>query len=336
MALPTLTKTWEYDVNIGAITTNAEVLFQIKNRLVGGGATAWTTPWTVVSSSDSSTADNTDRWINSGDVVFHNPGSAHSWIVLQNDAISTGFQIVLEAIRNPGGGQDAWDMRISEAVGFTGGTTTNRPTASDEIDPVEGSGIMLLVNSNNLATEPANMHFWMSDDGEVTRWAIYSAGTLVHFVDIQKPQNTSPGWTIPWVATLAVQYYNSGSDTAQCTYAKLMRDVPPGRVYSRAGGLESVLYYTSEAYGNDSTNDRVIGRVQNYTHDLDDCFPMLPIGLFSETVGSRGRLGELVDMWWGAEIVTGGSHYPADATRQFVQLDDLIVPWNGGSQIITV
>ena len=337
MALPTPDKTWEYNVNLAAITTTAEVLFQIKNNLVGDGGTVFSSPWTVVSSSDSVTADNTDRWLDSGDVVHHNAGSAHSWIVLQNNAISTGFQIMLEATRNPGGGSDAMYLQVSEAVGFTGGTTTNRPTATDTVTPVEGGSpsSLLVANSNNLATEPARLHVMMSSDGEVTRWFLFSAGTMVHFVDIQKPKNAASGWAIPWVATVAIQYYNSGADTPQATYAKLMRDIPPGRVYSRAGGLESTLYYTGEGFGDTTTTNDPIGIQQNFQSELEasPCFPILPIGLFSETIGSRGRIGELVDMWWGAVVVATGDHYPADASRTFVQLDDLVSPWNGGAQI---
>ena len=81
--MPTPIRTWTCDQNnvpadqtsVGAQTK--EALLTFKNALKTAG-------WTVAQSSDSSTADTSDNWSATSDIVFGT--SAHSWIVLKSPA----------------------------------------------------------------------------------------------------------------------------------------------------------------------------------------------------------------------------------------------------------
>ena len=93
MGLPTKVKTWRFNTNRTKTTASnlvyhQQLILDIKNALIGDGN--WDTEptgiWTVDHSCDGVTAgtpgDGVDRWIDTGDIIAHNPGNNHSWMVL--------------------------------------------------------------------------------------------------------------------------------------------------------------------------------------------------------------------------------------------------------------
>lgn len=323
MPLPVLQKSWQYNVNQAPISSHSDLLYKIKNSMVSFSSN----PWTVVSSSNSSVANTNDNWTGSGSVVFQNNGSAHSWIVLKQVGIATNFQVLIVARRNPGGGSDVMFVLYSMNAGFTGGTTTARPTATDE-QAFDSDNASLVANSANLASTPARLHVMQSTDGQCTRVFIYVNSIPQTMLLFDKPRNPVSGWTIPHVAMYAVQQYNSGASVAQVTYAKL--NDAADRVKSRVGTTNFNMFLTSEG-----CITSMIGEQQTFVSDLDSsAYPMLPMGLFSTTSGARGRHGELFDIYWGSTIINEGDHYPGDSSKQFVQFGDIIHPWNGSTILI--
>ena len=331
MTLPTNEKTWEFDVNHVAITTITELMFQMKNKLIGAGAFAFSNPPTVKSSSNASVATAADNWSSSSDVTFFNPPTAHSWIVFSCPNIATGLEVCWDCVQNPGGNQVGWNVYYSDAAGFTGGTTTARPTAADELIGHVGGSLAELDGFSTITTVPARLHVAQASDGTIARIWAYTAGVMLGFWELAKPKNTATNWTTPWVGNNSWYKYNSGANAAQMTYTKLALNSTKF-LWTYAGGLDSSIRYTGEAVGISNT-EVFIGLTQNYTDDLEpgDCFPILPIGIFSETVGSRGRIGEVVDMWWVSSVLSTGDHFPSDATLTHVVLDDVMIPWAGVS-----
>ena len=325
MALPTLIKTFIFSENNtisvgGRFDGYGELMFQLKTFLTTGA-----NPWVVVSSSDGFNVG-VDLWVNALACNVHeNPGSPHSWIVLQNDAIAVGFQICIDLDKNGGGQETVMRLYVSEAVGFTGGTTSNKPTAADEIDCKE-TGSAEWCDAENLFEFPAQLHMQRSDDGEITRWWIFVNGSLAKLVSFEKPKDAVPGWTIPWVGVVPGVTYAQTNYFP--TYGQL-NDIKTQTV-CRANGVETRLFLTSEG-----AISSMLGQLQTSGNDLDSgAFPFFPIGLFSDTAGSRGRLGTLTDIWWGSTFPGTADHYPGDSSRQFVQIHDLILPWSGGSAML--
>lgn len=331
MALPTLTKTWEFDVNHAPISSITELMFQMKNKLIGNGAFAFTTPPTVKSSSNASVADNTDNWASASDVTFQEPPGAFSWIVFDCSAVQPGLEMAWFCEDNPGGGAVQWEVFMSDAAGFTGGTTTARPTAADQINTFSGGSPSELDGSSTLGSAPARLHVAQSSDGQILRIWAYTANVTLGFWELARPKNTASLWVQPWVHNNSWYKYNSGGNAAQMTYGKLALNTTY-YLKTYAGGLDSRVKYTGEAFAT-ATAEVFIGLQQGHTEDLepDDCFPILPMGIYSQIVGSRGRIGEVVDMWWAASILDDGSHIPSDASLQFVVVNDVIIPWAGVS-----
>ena len=327
MALPTLQKTWIHSVNTTIATGSSpagygETMFAWKVFLTTG-----LSPWVVVASSDGSAFGASDLWINAAACTTHGtPGSAHCWIVLQNDAIATGFQMCVDLDDNGGGGNTIMAITISEAAGFTGGTLTNRPTAADEVVPFVVANSEQWTGALDLTVNPGQLHMQRSDDGEITRWWIYVNGTLQGFASIEKPADAVPGWAIPWIAVVPIDRYASANYVPSYTYLNDGKDV----CASRAKGSRTGHYLSSEG-----VISSMLGQLMTFGGDLDSGnFPMFPIGIWCDEAPARGRLGRLTDLWWGSTAANDGDHYPGDASRQFAQVGDLIVPWPGGGPML--
>lgn len=334
MALPTLSKTWQYAVNQHQVLGNSSnpgycsyVLYDLKESLIGFSSS----PWTVVSSSDGTPGGTGpgDNWANGADAIHYDGGTTPgAWIVLKQTGIAPNFQMLIRPVNNSGGNQSVVEVYISENAGFTGGDYQGtRPTATDEVETWAhpNTGQAEWTDRIALDTTPGWLHVQQSSDGEITRWWLYIAGVCHTFFNIEKPRDAMPGWTIPWICSAVVDEY-SGTDYRP-TYGHL-NDLNE-LTTSRAGGTLTWLYYTSEF-----CVDSMLGQRQTSSADLDGgSWPLFPIGLFSNYAGRVGRLGALTDIWWGATAVADGDYYPADLTRQFVQIEDLIVPWNGSTMM---
>lgn len=320
MALPALSKTWQFDVNAAAASgVNAHWL-RVKQSMTGFG----TLPWTVVGSSNGVAAsttfpmDGVDRWTAVGDVVIANSPSAHSWIVLKQTGISAtgqGFQVLIEPRAS-----SQITVVISPSAGFGSlatGSTTTRPTATDEY-VIASSALSLGQLGVGLVSR---VHCIQSTDGQATRIFAFHNGFCLMAWAFDKPKNPVSGWNnLPWFALCA----NTGSAvTDVASYAFFNALNSSG--FAKQGSTPFNLYLTVEGF-----NSLTMGAGITFSNDLDGgSYPMCPIGLASTTVGARGRHGEVFDMWFGSTIVPSGDNYPGDASKQFVQINNLIIPWNG-------
>src|SRR4051812_33626557 len=106
MSLPTLAKSWQYNVNqaynaTGSfLTNNRNLLLGIKNSFIGFAQN----PWQVRGSSNSVSASllavgaagpGTDLWASTSNLVWASVGSAHSWIVLRQSQIASAFEVLI-------------------------------------------------------------------------------------------------------------------------------------------------------------------------------------------------------------------------------------------------
>lgn len=152
-------RTWYDDANIdityetSQLYTAKKVLWMLKAVLKGdergdhgaSGAAPSEAIWTCAGSGDGEGGagmDATDRWVTPDAIKFNNPGpSGHSWIVLQSPVdiggVSNGtYQLLIDC------GSDAYEtvgLYLSK-TGFTGGSLTARPTATDEVTINDNTG----------------------------------------------------------------------------------------------------------------------------------------------------------------------------------------------------
>jgi hypothetical protein len=330
MALPVLDKTWQHDINQSiTYTTNLgtaqALMFAIKESLTGFG----TLPWTVVSSSNATTASAADNWASSADLTwtYSGSGAARSWIVLKQTGIAANFQICIHLFRNSTNSNvhQHLEVVVSHNSGFTGGTTTARPTAADEVIVADFSiattGLWGVTNGVG-----HRLHVMQSTDGQCTRIVINqnNDGDPTCFMIFDKPKNPVTGWTQPWVAAVI-----GTTTTSVCTHAQV--NALSSRVFS-VGASTMNLYLSAEGI-----IDATITETQTVANSLDGSWPMAPIGLYSATASNVGRHGELFDLWFGSTARTNGDQYPSSGTLyQFTQFDEIIFPWDSTNAVAVV
>jgi hypothetical protein len=322
MALPALDKTWQYNVN-NRITSSGNggndkksVLLAIKNALKAFASN----PWTVAGSSNASAAgmDAVDRWASIANMTgVTSAGSPHSWIVFNQVGVG---QICWDMVgSNP---TDFLNMTVVWSRGslFTGGTTTNRPTATDSITLLNG-GTWL----NGQTTSYEHLwHLWHSTDGHSTRIHVRSLGTILApgcFARFERPKSPLAQWTTPaiigWNGTASSFLSSTWSSTAS-----LKGNKPGGgemNLFTTCEGWSSALGPTRLALPNDFTTE----------------YEIFPLALACEEVGARGRHGEQFDLWYVTSSLVDGDTMPADASKQFVVVGDILLPWNNTTMLLS-
>jgi hypothetical protein len=307
--LPTPNKIYqisqEYITGASSSQTGQKYNIGFKNKLCSVASN----PWTVVRScakvggtGGTWTVDSSDLWTSYDEVYID--GSNKPWVVLKQSAIAPNFQVLIYVY-----GATTWDVYVSESAGFTGGTSTTRPTATDEVQ------ICTNMESGTSGYNDVHQFVWVSTDGEVTFLVSYHGGRTYMYTTIQKPKNPISQWTLPWVVTVmggsnSTPHYFIADNLSDLTnYTKTTR----GR-----------LLYTHEWMNG------VMG--QNVLTTPDDVnagvpFNLYPIAVWSDTQGFRGRKAELYDVWW--TVGNDESSMPDDLTRQFIVCDNLAFPWDG-------
>lgn len=288
------------------LTTNRALVLWLKTALVGFA----TSPWTVVSSSNGVTAGAGDSWTTEADLVWANPGTAHSWICLAHPA---GFQVVFDLSTEAGhAAGSSRRFYVSPSAGFSGGSITACPTAADAYG--YAVGYWSAAQQNNVRTV---WHVSHSSAGTriVAHYNNAHAATYV----FDSLADTVAGLSSPTVLLATIL-------AGQQAYSFLGSDF----VYHRQGAITYQGRLTSEGIRSQDLAEYLGG----YPNDIDNTWPLYPLGFASNTAGVRGRHGRLVDLWLGSSAIAEGSMYPGDGSRQFAQFSGFVFPWNGTLPII--
>ena len=330
MALPSVTKTYQYNVSntIAAAVTDTEnyqrVLLGIKNALIGFA----TLPWTVVGSSNSVAAgmDAVDRWSAYTNLVWNTGAAARSWIVLKNTGLAANFQMLLCLTSNAASTEQNMDIVVSPAIGFSGSSVTARPTAADEIVIHNGATPVSWIGGFATTGFTTIHHVMKSTDGKVTRWFVCNSGNVVSMFSIEEAADAVTGWTTP-VVTTSIPSTSTTVDHPAFTNLNDLNTASAGYLSTTS----IPLYWTSEGFIA-GMNGEQLNVVPN---EISGEWPLSPIGLACTTAGKRGRHGRLYDIWWCTTSQLNGATYPNDATRVFAVFGDIVVPWNGTVPVIT-
>lgn len=313
MPLPTITKTWQHNVNQALATTSNVVndakaaLYAIKNSLVSFGSA----PWTVVRSSNSTSAGASDYWSSASSVVFATAGNAHSWIILQQTGITGGgpTQLLLDCgYTGPG-----LRLAVSPSGVYAGGTTTASPTATDNMDLITaGVTYWCPASAVNMV-----LNVSMTSTGSSTRFWLLSSGSRWLWTTIDTLDECS--------LNCRMSAFGKGNTLI---YADMFSNAWWGCVNN--SGTPIWNYTATQVYN----NVMVVGANSGAASNITSAYPMTPLSLYSETANYRGRFGRIPDMWFGSTALANGSAFPASASRTHAQFGPLVVPWNGTVPVI--
>jgi len=325
--LPNVSKIWQLDVNIVAATggttlaNDQNTFFAIKNSLVSFSSN----PWIVISSSDSVTADSSDNWTVSTDLIWS--FGNHSWIVLEKP--TTGSQLLLSLDRST---SSTFVASWSPGGLYTGGSISVDPTATDQVTISSFSQW-----NGGLTSYSSWVHVWHSSDGARTRIVVSndSANTLRLFWILDEIEDPFPdNWNNPEVVMIYTSTTNA-IDRDILSNSPVNSTVAKG--YDGTSSFDVYVYsqgYSSAGAGFDNWFlERPAGTVGNELQSSPG-FPISPIGVLSDTTGTRGIHGVLTDLWFGHEDRANGSTYPNSTTNKLLaQAAEVIFPWTGDDEI---
>ena len=354
----THTRTWQFQLNqVVNVSTNTGLNPAVNDRalmigLVGSmlGRGSWVDKdnlpsasagnWVVTSSCDGAggaTFGNNDG-INYWDVagvltpsklVWANPASNHSWIVLQQTGIAPLLEVLID-LRVGGSSTSATiivsDAGFGAANGGVNGTATAAPTA------VAGSFQSLITTTDwgGGGALAAVWHAQKTTNGSAYRFFIMRSAACVGFYQFEIPDPVVNGWTSPWIAhAIGQQTVTEQVNPTRLNGANTYSRTPGGTIFASS--------YTQPGSQSDTNMITFGGSGQGATPlELDDTDPIHPIGLYSATVNARNTNGKIVDLYWGNQpgitfLPLAAQTLPAGGPIQWARLGTLWVPWAAGN-----
>jgi hypothetical protein len=280
---PVFAKTWltpsvtVLPLQASATLQNAAGIIACKNALK-----ALTNPVTVIGSSNavSFNMSGTDTWATTADIVAATSGNI-SWIVLQHPS---GLHICISF--NQANNQSA--TIVYSQVGFTGGSLTARPTATDEFGL--GSAETWFLGNNVGRCRLLVLH---STDGKTTYLFILYHGIILSMWMLGEAQPTHGSWSPALVAVI------NGSNSLNSTNLNDgQRWKANDRVSSYMASGHAFLR-TLRPYGGG-----VVGELSNmdqkalYRESMTGKWPHWTIGLTCINSPRRApKHGNLTDLW---------------------------------------
>jgi hypothetical protein len=305
MTAITFDKTWAVDEyltsDVGVVAENVkEVLYHIKRMMCLHG-------WTVVASSNGTTADTNDNWNSRTDIVGATAGTAHSWIVLQNTAIAATFQVCFDMA-------SATISSMSSAVSYSGAfsnftSTLNRPTATDEAVILSVAQWHVNVDTQYAVT------MYYSSDNKCNRIyfcpvGYHSSSAYQTFFIFDSPKDPASWWDEPWIA---------GVKFLAPTYINLNSSSSNSKLYTRINGTRCDLAWASWGTTSGAYGSLTSGLGQDY----NGAYVLSPIPIISITAARPGIIGLVYDLYWVGNGLATASYIPTatGAKRLFTYRD---------------
>jgi hypothetical protein len=346
MAMPTKEKTWNsFDVG-NVVNTMAQatdmkaVLLGLKTAMVAAG-------WTVSLSSNATSSGADDYWDTTTDLNWGTTG-ARSWIVLRNpDFFGAGahFELLLECRWASSSYPMNLGVKYSPTGDYAGGNTTTLPTATTGVELVTiPTGTADDGNFLQGSTMRRAWHFACSSDRQCTRFFVTQRlGEVIHVTTFFAIEHMkAPVAGLADADQFVVLWFSDESVTGTSTKTLVTQWNAAARAKSYVAGSGAVTYYLTGEFCNGAL---VRDQIRAANPDDGDSWPLFPIGLVTITnVGyAYGRNGELFDMWWApamnTELATSpkntGTTFPNDGSCTFIQLGDLVFPWDGSEPVLT-
>jgi hypothetical protein len=348
MPAPSIINTWRFNVSQSISGANSSafrqsLLLAIVNSLLGAGS--WTDaagvassvsgPWDVVSSSDSVVADASNRWDSSTDLVWAAEGVAHSWIVLRNpNFFGTSNPLYMLINCNPGSTINATLMMSFSRAGYTGGSITARPTATDEhiVRPVAGTVTTAgwQGDDNNSASSVAcRLHVMMTDDGRKFKIAMTRASVCIAYWDLFDIDQDEAGWSEPYAFIIHSEDFAPAAEVEVITYTNVGSDATFNYYAREQGGIgdfriEHMIPYSS---GGALVANSIMGSALN---GFNGRWMPLPIVLRGIAPAATAPLVVVPDSWWARAAESTGSPMrdPLLNENRYMQFGSYITPWN--------
>ncbi len=290
---PVLQKTWRkdslslpMDVSLSQKETNSWALWAIKELMCTGndGSKGGPGSWSVIGSCNKSEQgmDAVDRWVDYKDVI--GTSGSHSWIVLRQTALGAGSGLeVCFDFTDDSSYYDELTIVYSWSAGFSGGSTSTRPTATDE-NEVCNRSTTWIGGTNSWSNYQINRI--MSTDGEITRVFGLVDAAPRGCLCLEKMANPAAWLDENFIAVTQANEIAASEVSWGTGYYKC-----------RINGVNCNALLTSPGYwsGTHYSFFGSVGRAK--VPDEFGNWPMFNTSAISVSQPNEGRIGDMVDMF---------------------------------------
>jgi hypothetical protein len=274
-----------------SVTDSAQqVAFRLKDFLVSGStaATKYTVLWTSSGGTGpTNSADHTDRitsaatWTPQASIA----AASQAWYVLTG---GLGEQIL---ITNQGGSTDIFRISFSPGGLFVlAGTTNQQPTATDEQVIFSATTIV-----NSAASTDRILHIWARNDAKGFRFLVYRAGVPVSaaiFIEEFVSSVSAPAVLSPAVCGGII---GNQILPSQAFLAPIPNQIfVAARTSVASTGFNASCGFCGEA---GVGGFPAFSTYTTLTELQSNAFAPYPFSLHTTTTGTKGRVGNLIDMW---------------------------------------
>ena len=330
-ATPTIVKNWQYGTIANALTSSDLgnqvdlILQRTANRISLGHLVAGSGNGT------SGAMDGVNRWASVSDFPASNNGV---WQVIEQPG--TSAQDLMHYFN---GGQNIWTWYHSPSGGFTGGSSSARPTAPDESVLYDNT----FFGRGDAGSDPQFvLNWWCSSDLTCYRESYWCGNFAIGDVDFSAIDDPPDGWATPnygmvdkdgfWVTS------GFGGSLRIGRWDNYTYIPSTGHGLFKSWGAHGQLNMmtTVEASGYGSLQALPTTALTAKETSSNKYRPPFQPGLYEIfTNADGGWKGRIFDMWWVADsqdsgaVFASGSTAPLTGPVEFVIIGDKMLPWSG-------
>lgn len=285
-------------------------------------------PGQVVLGSNNGTTgarDGVDRWLTTANIV------STSWFLFGN---GNGSQ---DCLYYSNSGQSNWFFVHSPGGLFTGGTSSARPTASDETVLYNNS---FFGRGGGGSTPQFRCNMECSTDGQCLRMFYFTGGIAFGNVLFEAVEDPTPGWATPNVAVVDKNGVDAFTDQNVGAVDRWMNELGGGGTgimasWGPAGAMPMTATFEGTGVAQVSGRSTPLTDTLTRKNGISGTYRMPPsrFGLFRNNSGGAddGWHGRVFDIWGVPHgLFAKGSTVPLDGSKQFVIIGDQMFPWAGG------
>lgn len=299
------------------------ILYLIKTQMLAAG-------WTVVRScgyyGGAWNHGAADHWPTADSVRWKEADNKFGWIVLKNTnlhADGNGFQVMfaLDADRTL---TYRMTMHTSIEGGFTGGSETAYPTATDAIVIYDdASDAWFSTTGGGFPQCPLALNIWYSSDGQSFR--VWGATQIVlnqtneilyslHPMMFERLVN-APSWLDKPVLAGVMRWRRASMATPGST-ASYER-----RLYF---GCEGVVKCAVLMVAEGINNGLLINHAASQIPDMGGRWAVYPVSVISMNGMVPGVVGTLADFWMVPDALVTGDYFPGDGSRELAVIQNVL------------
>jgi len=310
---------------VGVLTaadTSKELGYLLKESLLYGtdGLKGGPAAWSVAGSGDgvdpASGMDAVDRWTNRTKVVM--AAGNHSWIVVKQPALGSAPGYLQVCIDFNSATNGTLSVVFSRAAGFTGGSISARPTATDQVVIAEATALW----PTTAAVGSCGINCLKSTDGKVTRLmrsvdGIFSTSRVYWFMEqLNQVETYWPSDCVVGVCAMSISGLAGSS-----------------HIFTQQGSSHAGRMSCDGTYNYQLSNALSVSGMLR--PDYGGAWPVYPCGFYVDTGLFKGKIGDFFDLWAAPETLPNYEYLAGSGGDfEFVNVGGIVQPWVGTTLIV--